>query len=73
MGDVFVLPVGLPHYFRNVARTNTVALAVFNSQNAGIVTATQGVFGAEPPIDAGYLAKAYMLDQKTIRRLEAAF
>ncbi|GFP91641.1 putative germin-like protein 2-1 [Phtheirospermum japonicum] len=72
-GDVFVLPVGLPHYFRNVALTNTVALAVVNSQNAGIVTATQGIFGAKPPINADYLAKAYLLDQKTIERLQAAF
>ncbi|GFP92419.1 putative germin-like protein 2-1 [Phtheirospermum japonicum] len=73
MGDVFVLSVGLPHYFRNVAWTNTVALAVVNNQNAGIIMATQGIFGAEPPINAGYLAKAYLLDQKTIHRLEAAF
>ncbi|GFP91637.1 putative germin-like protein 2-1 [Phtheirospermum japonicum] len=72
-GDVFVIPVGLLHYQRNVASANTVALAVVNSQNAGIVAITNGIFGAKPPVNSHYLAKAYLLDQKTIERLQATF
>ncbi|KAL3637322.1 hypothetical protein CASFOL_019621 [Castilleja foliolosa] len=72
-GDVFVVPVGLLHYVRNVGLTNTVVLAVFNSQNIGIVTATQGIFGAKPSINAEYLSKAYLVDEKTIERLQRAF
>ncbi|KAL3630030.1 hypothetical protein CASFOL_023014 [Castilleja foliolosa] len=72
-GDVFVVPVGLLHYQRNVGSANTVALAVVNSQNAGIVAVTNGVFGAKPPINRQYLAKAYLLDEKTISRLQATF
>ncbi|CAA0812692.1 Putative germin-like protein subfamily 1 member 2 [Striga hermonthica] len=72
-GDVFIIPVGLLHYFRNAGQNNTVLLAVVNSQNAGIVPFTNGIFAAKPPIDSEYLGKAYQLDEKTIQRLQASF
>ncbi|XP_042044294.1 putative germin-like protein 2-2 [Salvia splendens] len=35
-GDVFVVPVGLVHNVRNLAKGNSVALVAFNSQNPGL-------------------------------------
>ncbi|KAK6124614.1 hypothetical protein DH2020_041644 [Rehmannia glutinosa] len=72
-GDVFVIPIGLLHYQRNVDNGNTVVLAAVNSQNAGIIAVTNGVFGVEPQINSDYLARAFQLDKKTIQELQAKF
>ncbi|KAG6400416.1 hypothetical protein SASPL_137247 [Salvia splendens] len=58
-GDVFVVPVGLPHYQRGVGKVNTVVLSAVNSQNAGIVEAGGSMFGAKPAINSDYLAMAF--------------
>ncbi|KAI3474526.1 hypothetical protein Pfo_029441 [Paulownia fortunei] len=70
-GDVFVVPVGLLHYQRNVGTGNTVALAAVNSQNAGVIAVTNGIFGAEPAISSDYLARAFQLDKKIVEQLQA--
>ncbi|KAL0383760.1 UNVERIFIED_CONTAM: putative germin-like protein 2-3 [Sesamum calycinum] len=44
-GDVFVVPLGLVHYQRNVGTGNTVAIAALNGQNAGIIAVASAVFG----------------------------
>ncbi|GFQ03636.1 putative germin-like protein 2-1 [Phtheirospermum japonicum] len=72
-GDVFVIPVGLLHYQRNVGSVNAASLNVLNSQNFGYIPITTGIFGAKPPVNPEYLAKAYLLDEKTIERLQASF
>ncbi|CAN4109091.1 unnamed protein product [Withania somnifera] len=38
LGDVFVFPVGLVHYQRNVGYGNAIALLSLNSQNPGLIT-----------------------------------
>lgn len=72
-GDVFVVPVGLVHYARNIGKGNAVALVTFNSQNPGFVFVPGDVFGAAPPIDSGYLSKAFMLDEKIVEDLQRKF
>ncbi|KAL0452968.1 UNVERIFIED_CONTAM: putative germin-like protein 2-1 [Sesamum latifolium] len=72
-GDVFVVPLGLVHYQRNVGTGNTVAIAALNGQNPGIIALPSAVFGAEPAIDSDYLARAYLLDKKTVEELQAKF
>lgn len=72
-GDVFVVPVGLLHSVRNVAKGNSVAAVAFNSQNPGIMNLPNGIFAADPAIDAGYLAAAFKLDVKTVEDLQTKF
>ncbi|KAH6757212.1 hypothetical protein C2S52_023540 [Perilla frutescens var. hirtella] len=72
-GDVFVVPVGLMHYQRGIGAANTVVLSAVNSQNAGIVEAAHGLFGAEPPINSDYLSEAFLLNKKTVERLQYKF
>ncbi|KAG6429025.1 hypothetical protein SASPL_107064 [Salvia splendens] len=72
-GDVFVVPVGLVHYARNVGKGNAAALVAFNSQRPGFIFVPSGVFGTTPPIDAGFLAGAFMLDQKIVQDLQKKF
>ncbi|XP_057782722.1 putative germin-like protein 2-1 [Salvia miltiorrhiza] len=72
-GDVFVVPVGLIHYQRNVGAGSIVAIAALNSQNPGITALPNAVFGANPDIDSGYLARAFDLDKKTVEELQQKF
>ncbi|KAH6757216.1 RmlC-like cupins superfamily protein [Perilla frutescens var. hirtella] len=72
-GDVFVVPVGLVHYARNVGEGNAVALVAFNSQNPGFTFVPDSVFGAEPAIDGDYLARAFMVDEKIVEDLQKKF
>lgn len=72
-GDVFVVPVGLLHYQRNVGTGNTVAFAAVNSQNPGITAVTNGVFGAKPAISSDYLSRAFLLDKRIVEQLQAKF
>ncbi|XP_057782774.1 putative germin-like protein 2-1 [Salvia miltiorrhiza] len=72
-GDVFVVPVGLVHNVRNVAKGNTVALVAFNSQNPGITNLPNGIFAAKPAVDSVYLSKAFQLDVNTIVQLQKKF
>ncbi|KAH6827533.1 RmlC-like cupins superfamily protein [Perilla frutescens var. hirtella] len=72
-GDVFVVPVGLVHYARNVGRGNAVALVVFNSQNPGFTLVPDAVFGAEPAIDGDFLSRAFMLDKEIVEELQNKF
>ncbi|KAG8371848.1 hypothetical protein BUALT_Bualt12G0005700 [Buddleja alternifolia] len=70
-GDVFAVPIGLLHYQRGVGNANTVVIAAVNSQNPGIITVPNGVFGAKPGIDAEYLSRAFQLDRKVVEQLQA--
>ncbi|CAK7355783.1 unnamed protein product [Dovyalis caffra] len=49
-GDVFVFPVGLVHYQRNVGNGNVVAISDLSSQNPGVITIANAVFGSAPEI-----------------------
>ncbi|PON76570.1 Germin [Parasponia andersonii] len=72
-GDVFVFPIGLIHFELNVGRTPAVAFSVLNSQNPGITTIANAIFGSDPPINADILARAFKLDKKIVENLQRKF
>jgi len=72
-GDVFVFPVGLIHFQFNVGKTNAVAFAGLSSQNPGVITIANAVFGSDPPISDDVLAKAFQIDKKVVDYLQSQF
>ncbi|KAJ9681992.1 hypothetical protein PVL29_018061 [Vitis rotundifolia] len=72
-GDVFVFPIGLIHFQFNVGKTNAVALAGLSSQNPGVITIANAVFGSDPPIDPDVLARAFQLDEDVVKDLQSRF
>ncbi|PWA50841.1 germin, RmlC-like cupin domain protein [Artemisia annua] len=72
-GDVFVFPVGLVHFQRNVGHGNAVAIAALSSQNPGAITIANAVFGSNPPIPSDILAKAFQVDSSVVAQLQAKF
>ncbi|KAF8407502.1 hypothetical protein HHK36_006636 [Tetracentron sinense] len=72
-GDVFVFPEGLIHFQFNTGHTNAVAIAGFGSQNPGVITIANAVFGSKPPISDDVLAKAFQVDKKVVDYLQAQF
>ncbi|KAJ1414381.1 RmlC-like cupin domain superfamily [Sesbania bispinosa] len=72
-GDVFVFPIGLIHYQRNVGYGNAVAIAALSSQNPGAITIGNAVFGSTPEIATDILVKAFHLDKTTISYLQSKF
>ncbi|TXG48161.1 hypothetical protein EZV62_027455 [Acer yangbiense] len=72
-GDVFVIPKGLVHYQRNIGNGHAVALTAFNSQNRGVVTVGNAVFGSKPSISSDLLAKSFQVDENVIHQLQAKF
>ncbi|XP_004293673.1 PREDICTED: putative germin-like protein 2-1 [Fragaria vesca subsp. vesca] len=72
-GDVFVFPVGLPHFQHNVGTGNAVAIAALSSQNPGAITLANAVFGSKPDISAGVLAKAFQVDKSIVYNFQSKF
>ncbi|KAK7278261.1 hypothetical protein RJT34_23287 [Clitoria ternatea] len=72
-GDVFVFPIGLIHFQQNVGYGNAVAIAGLSSQNPGVITIANAVFGSKPPISQDVLAKAFQVDKKVIDYLQKQF
>jgi len=72
-GDVFVFPIGLIHYQRNIGYGNVVAIAALSSQNPGAITIGNAVFGATPDIASEVLVKAFQLDKNAINYLQSRF
>ncbi|XP_015576517.1 germin-like protein subfamily 1 member 13 [Ricinus communis] len=72
-GDVFVFPIGLIHFQFNLAKTNAVAFAGLSSQNPGVITIANAVFGPNPPINPAVLAKAFQLDKNIVLELQKKF
>ncbi|KAG2685072.1 hypothetical protein I3760_10G107600 [Carya illinoinensis] len=72
-GDVFVFPIGLVHYQRNAGSANAVAIAALSSQNPGVVTVANAVFGSVPDIAGDILVKAFQLDNSVINYLQSKF
>ncbi|KAK5772950.1 hypothetical protein PVK06_049252 [Gossypium arboreum] len=68
-GDVFVFPVGLIHFQYNIGNTYAVAFAGLSSENPGVITIANAVFGSNPSINADILAKAFNLDRKMFLNL----
>ncbi|XP_022719990.1 germin-like protein subfamily 1 member 13 isoform X1 [Durio zibethinus] len=72
-GDVFVFPIGLIHFQFNVGNTNAVAFAALSSQNPGVITIANAVFGSNPAINPDVLAKAFQLDKNIVNQLQHQF
>ncbi|KAM5587390.1 putative germin-like protein 2-1 [Rosa sericea] len=72
-GDVFVFPIGLVHYQRNVGTCNAVAIAALSSQNPGVVIIASAVFGSRPSIGSEILVKALQVDQGVVNYLQSIF
>ncbi|KAM3729582.1 hypothetical protein ACB098_12G023500 [Castanea mollissima] len=68
-GDVFVFPVGLIHFQFNVGKTNAIAISGLSSQNAGVITIADAVFGSNPSINPKFLTKAFQLDKNVVEEL----
>ncbi|RYR02570.1 hypothetical protein Ahy_B06g081358 isoform B [Arachis hypogaea] len=64
-GDVFVFPIGLIHFQSNIGYGNAFAIAGLSSQNPGVITIANAVFGSTPPISPEILAKAFQVDNNT--------
>ncbi|KAG6427026.1 hypothetical protein SASPL_111265 [Salvia splendens] len=69
-GDVFIIPMGLVHHVRNVAKGMSVLTATFNSQNPGFINLPNNILAAKPAVDTAFLAQVFKLDQKTVKDLQ---
>ena len=72
-GDVFVFPIGLIHFQFNIGETIGLAFAGLSSQNPGVITIANAVFGSVPPINPDVLIKAFQLDKNVVEYLQKAF
>ncbi|URE33579.1 porphobilinogen deaminase [Musa troglodytarum] len=72
-GDVFVFPQGLIHFQFNLGAKPAVAVSGLSSQNPGVITIANSVFGSKPAISDDILAKAFQVDKKIIDRIQAHF
>ncbi|KAL0542612.1 hypothetical protein IC582_017683 [Cucumis melo] len=72
-GDVFVFPIGLVHFQQNIGHGPAVALAALSSQNPGVITIANAVFGSKPDISTDILAKAFQTDKSIIAGIQAKF
>ncbi|POO01027.1 Germin [Trema orientale] len=70
-GDVFVFPKGLIHFQRNVGHSKALAISTLSSQNPGIVTIANSVFGSNPNIPADILAKAFQVDANVVKQVQS--
>ena len=69
-GDVFVFPIGLIHFQFNIGETNALAFSGLSSQNPGLITLANAVFGSNPPINPDVLVKAFQLDKSVVDYLQ---
>ncbi|CAI0460393.1 unnamed protein product [Linum tenue] len=60
-GDVFVFLTGLIHFQRNV------------SQNPGVITMANSIFGSKPNIFTYILAKAFRVDKSIVQKSQWSF
>ncbi|KAD6454078.1 hypothetical protein E3N88_08784 [Mikania micrantha] len=72
-GDVFVFPEGLIHFQKNLGNGYALALAALSSQNPGVITIANAVFGSNPNIAADILAKAFQTDISVVSQIQAKF
>ncbi|KAJ9538617.1 hypothetical protein OSB04_031350 [Centaurea solstitialis] len=72
-GDVFVFPVNLVHYQRNVGNKYAVAIVALSSQNPGVIPIANAVFGSNPDISTDILAKAFQVSDDVISDMQFKF
>ncbi|KAF2287468.1 hypothetical protein GH714_000698 [Hevea brasiliensis] len=69
-GDVFVFPFGLIHFQLNIGETPAVAIAALGSQNPGVITEGNALFGSKPSINPDVLTKAFHLKKDLVVNLQ---
>ncbi|KAK4490615.1 hypothetical protein RD792_001303 [Penstemon davidsonii] len=62
-------PEGLIHFQVNVGKTNAISFAGLSSQNPGVITIANAVFGSDPTINPDVLAKAFQVEKNVIDSL----
>ncbi|KAG2703544.1 hypothetical protein I3760_06G142600 [Carya illinoinensis] len=72
-GNVFVFLIGLIHFLLNVGNTNAIAFAGLSSQNPGVITIANAVFGSNPKINPNVLTKAFQVDKNLVEYLQKQF
>ena len=72
-GDVFVFPQGLIHFQFNSGTNKAIAIAALSSQNPGVITIANAVFGSKPSISDDMLAKSFRVDKKIVDHIQAQF
>ncbi|KAK9048432.1 hypothetical protein SSX86_032604 [Deinandra increscens subsp. villosa] len=72
-GDVFVFPQGLIHFQQNIGHGNAIAIAALSSQNPGVITIADAVFGSNPDIAGDILAKAFQVDINVVYQIQSKF
>ncbi|KAL8477314.1 hypothetical protein ACS0TY_029567 [Phlomoides rotata] len=72
-GDVFVFPEGLIHFQFNIGKTDAVAFAGLSSQNPGVITIANAVFGSDPPINPDVLTRAFQVEKNVVDKLQGQF
>ncbi|KAL8239295.1 hypothetical protein R6Q59_015862 [Mikania micrantha] len=72
-GDVFVFPEGLSHFQKNLGNGYALALGALSSQNPGVITIANDVFGSNPDIAADILAKAFQTDINVVYQIQSKF
>ncbi|KAM7269436.1 hypothetical protein ACFE04_024933 [Oxalis oulophora] len=72
-GDVFVFPIGLVHFQQNIGKIPAVAIAALSSQNPGVITIANAVFGSKWPISPDVLTRAFQVSPDVIKQLQAPF
>ncbi|KAM7251832.1 hypothetical protein ACFE04_023715 [Oxalis oulophora] len=72
-GDVFVFPIGLIHFQQNIGDTSAVAIAALSSQNPGVITIGNAVFGSKPSINPDILARAFKIGQGVVKTIQNKF
>jgi len=71
--DVFVFPIGLIHFQLNVGYGNAVAIAGLSSQNPGVITIANVVFGSNPKVSSKVLTKAFQVNNNIVDNLQKQF
>ncbi|KAF5947277.1 hypothetical protein HYC85_013234 [Camellia sinensis] len=69
-GDVFVFPIGLIHYERNVGYGSVIAIVGSSSQNPGVITVANAVFRSKPMISGDVLAKTFQVNMTVVDAIQ---
>ncbi|KAI7739197.1 hypothetical protein M8C21_016172 [Ambrosia artemisiifolia] len=72
-GDVFVFPQGLIHFQKNLGKGHAIAIAGLSSQNPGVITIANAMFGSNPDIVGDVLEKAFQVDIKVVHQIQSKF
>ncbi|KAF7110160.1 hypothetical protein CFC21_110310 [Triticum aestivum] len=73
-GDVFVFPKAMIHFQMNLAHDKpAAALSSLSSQNPGVISIANAVFGSKPPISDDVLATAFQVEKDLIHWLQSQF